>query len=196
MPTYLEHINKVFWGLTRGESLTRTALEWHNPAIGQTQKKIKKDDKLRGIQWRLVIAYSGFEITVKALMNCFKPTSKGETFKNFIQKCDLPNYSPLTPPQPREQEDLEKWLSKGEGAIAKFLGVNQTDTKVINRWMIQSNEIASWEEAFKLAKALRNASAHGFLSPSKAQQWELEPALRTLADDLGTILAYGLKKLT
>lgn len=192
----LEHITKVFRALTRGVALTQTAINWYKPAIGQTKKRPRNDDKLRGIQWRLVIAYTGFEITTKALMNYFETRTDSTIVRAFIQKCELPDYELLSPPQPKQRENLDKWMSKEEYAIARFLGVNRTDTKVIQDWLVKSNEITSWQNAVKLAKALRNASAHGFLLPNKIGQWELAPALETLADNLGTIVACGLKKLT
>jgi hypothetical protein len=86
-------------------------------------------------------------------------------------------------------------LTKDKDAIAEFLSVTAGDKKIIERWIIQANSISSWEDAVKLAKALRNASAHGFLSAKKVQDWQLKPGLSTLADNLGEIMAAGLKKI-
>jgi hypothetical protein len=195
-PNSLEHIAQIYRALIRGVALTKTALYWHKPAIGQTSTKVDKDDRLRGSQWRLIIVYSGFEITTKALMNHFETKNTWKVIYEFVQKCELPDYEPLIPPQPKQRENLEKWLSKEEEAIAQFLGVNRTDAEAINGWIVQAEKITSWPEAVQLAKALRNASAHGFLLPNKIGQWGLEPGIKTLADNLGTILACGLKKLT
>lgn len=191
-----DHIDKVIKALTRGVSLTQAAIDWHNPAIGQNPTR--KIDKLRGIQWRLVIAYSGFEITAKALMNHFKRNTPPEVISNFIQKCSLPTkYEPLTSPKtsPKKKPNLEKWLSKEESAIADFLGVTAGDAKIIEHWLVKSQSVSSWEEAVKLAKALRNASAHGFLVAKKVADWQLKPGLSILADNLAEIMAAGLKKL-
>ncbi|HLO84100.1 MAG TPA: hypothetical protein VK203_03665 [Nostocaceae cyanobacterium] len=188
-----EHIDKVIKCLFRGVRLTEEAINWYEPSIGR--KTSSKIHKLRGFQWRLVIAYSGFEITTKALMNHFSRQTSPEIISNFIQKCNLPNYNSLTPPNPQKKDNLEKWLTKDEDAIAEFLGVSAGDKKIIEHWLVKSNSISSWEEAVKLAKALRNASAHGFLSAKKVADWELKPGLNTLANNLGEIMASGLKKL-
>ncbi|HEY9609859.1 hypothetical protein [Allocoleopsis sp.] len=191
-----EHIDKVIKALSRGVSLTQAAIDWQNAAIGK--KSTRKIDKLRGIQWRLVIAYGGFEITAKALMNHFKRNTPSEVIENYIKKCNFPIYKPLGSPSisPNKKPNLEKWLSKEESAIADFLGVTAGDAKIIERWIVKSDSIGSWEEAVKLAKALRNATAHGFLQPTKVNQWGLKPGLSTLADNLAEIMAAGLKKLT
>lgn len=192
-----DHIDKVIKALTRGVALTQAAINWHNPAIGQNPKRTKID-KLRGIQWRLIIAYSGFEITTKALMNHFKPTTPPEVISEFIKRCNLPNYQLLASPNtsPNTKPNLEKWLSKEQGAIISFLGVRRGDANMIKHWIVNSHCISSWEDAVKLAKALRNASAHGYLLPKKVADWELKPGLLKLADNLAEIMAAGLKKLT
>jgi hypothetical protein len=191
-----EHIDKVIKALSRGVSLTQAAIDWQNAAIGK--KSTRKIDKLRGIQWRLVIAYGGFEITAKALMNHFKRNTPPEVIENYIKKCSLPIYKSLSSPSisPHKEPNLEKWLSKEEDAIADFLGVTAGDAKIIEYWIVKSHSVGSWEEAVKLAKALRNATAHGFLQPTKVNQWGLKLGLSTLADNLAEIIAAGLKKLT
>lgn len=193
-PDNPEHIDKVIKCVIRGVRLTEEAINWYEPSIGDTPKH-KPFDKLRGVQWRLVIAYSGFEITTKALMNHFDRGTSLKITADFIQKCNLPSYSLLTSPNPKKKENLEKWLTKDEDAIAEFLSITAGDKKIIEHWIVQSNPISSWEEAVKLAKALRNASAHGFLLPKKVDDWQLKPGLVTLANNLGEIIAAGLKKL-
>ena len=192
-PDNPEHIDKVIKCVIRGVRLTEEAINWYEPSIGDTQKR-GDIDKIRGVQWRLVIAYSGFEITTKALMNNFE-RGKPLDIPNFIKMCSLPIYNPLDTPNPKKKENLDKWLAKDQDAIAEFLSVTAGDKKIIERWIIQANSISSWEDAVKLANALRNASAHGFLSAKKVQDWQLKPGLSTLADNLGEIMAAGLKKI-
>ncbi len=187
-----EHINKVIKCIIRGVRLTEEVINWHEPSIGVKHNKF---DKLRGFQWRLVIAYSGFEITTKALMNHFGRAISPDIMNSFIDKCSLSTYVHLTPPKPRRKENLEKWLTKDEDAITTFLGVTAGDKKIIKDWIVKSNSISSWEDAVKLAKALRNASAHGFLLPKKVSDWQLKPGLNTLAHNLSEIMVAGLEKL-
>ncbi|MFM7405229.1 MAG: hypothetical protein ACKO3K_00795 [Cuspidothrix sp.] len=192
-PNTIEHIDKVIKCVTRGVRLTEEAINWYEPAIADTPKR-GEIDKIRGVQWRLVIAYSGFEITTKALMNNFE-RGKPLDIPNFIKMCSLPSYNPLDTPNPKRKDNLDKWLAKDQNAIAEFLSVTAGDKKIIERWIIKANSISSWEDAVKLAKALRNASAHGFLSAKKVQDWQLKPGLSILADNLGEIMAAGLKQL-
>jgi hypothetical protein len=67
--------------------------------------------------------------------------------------------------------------------------------KIIESWLVKSTPISSWVEAARLAKALRNATAHGALSATKVRQWGLENGLLVLSDNLGEIVVAGLRKL-
>ncbi len=195
----VEHIDKAIKAITRGVALTQAAVDWKHPTIGDESCYRKKGrtthEKLRGVQWRLVIAYSGFEIAAKGLMNHFERGTKPEIIQDFIHKCNLPSYQKLEPPTPKEKSNLEKWLSKEDEAIAEFLGVTSGDQTNINQWLVKSQAVCDWEEAFKLAKALRNTTAHGFLQPTKVGKWKLKNSLRILADNLAEIMTYGLRKL-
>ncbi len=194
----VEHIDKAIKALSRGVSLTQAAVDWQNPAAIGNDNSVstpKQKDRLRGIQWRLVIAYAGFEITAKGLMNHFERNTKPEIIEDFINKCKLSNYQKLEPPAPKEKSNLEKWLNREYEVLAEFLGVTAGDAKIINYWLVNSQAICNWEEAFKLAKALRNSTAHGFLLPTKVQDWKLKNSLRILADNLAEIMTYGLRKL-
>jgi len=188
-----EHIDRFIKALSRGQALVQAAIEWQNPAIGQSETR-SVNDKLRGHQWRLVIAYSGFEIASKALMmdKWIRQVEKG-MYERFIEKCLLPDYEPIEPP--KDKPKLTKWLNKEEGALASFLGLTSGDQKTINRWLVQSKSVDSWCEAYKLAKALRNASAHGFLLPTKIREWGLKDGFLRLTDDLAKVTIAGLSKL-
>jgi len=188
-----QHIDRVIKALSRGKALVQAAIEWQNPAICQSQTR-SLNDKLRGHQWRLVIAYSGFEIASKALMmdKWNRQVEKG-MYETFIEKCVLPDYEPIEPPTGKPK--LAKWLNKEEGALATFLGLTSGDKKAIDRWLVQSQSVDSWCEAYKLAKALRNASAHGFLLPTKIGEWGLKEGFLRLTEDLAEVVIAGLSKL-
>jgi hypothetical protein len=189
-----EHIDKVIKCIIRGVRLTEEAINWYEPSIGGKKRTVYH--KSRGVQWRLVIAYIGFEITTKAFMNNFDGVLKSDIIETFIKLSDLPSYDPLTSPNADKKENLKKWLEKDEDAIAEFLGIiSKKDKILIKNWIAKSISISSWEEAVQLARTLRNASAHGFLSAKKVQDWQLKPGLSILADNLGEIMAAGLKKL-
>jgi hypothetical protein len=188
-----QHIDRVIKALSRGKALVQAAIEWQNPAIGQSETR-SVNHKLRGHQWKLVIAYSGFEIVSKALMmDKWKRQVEKEMYERFLEKCVLPDYEPIEPPT--DKPKLAKWLNKEERALAEFLGVTSGDRKAIDRWLVQSQSVDSWCEAYKLAKALRNASAHGFLLPTNIHDWGLKNGFLRLTDDLAKIVIAGLSKL-
>ncbi|MBD2043342.1 hypothetical protein [Microcoleus sp. FACHB-672] len=187
------HIDSVVKAVQRGVALVQAAIEWQEPSIGKNKPR-KLSEKLRGHQWRLVITYSGFEITVKALMNHQQRGIDIKVIEKFLRKCDIPEYKHLS--EPRKTSSIKKWLSKEDGKLAEFLGISNGDRRIIEKWIVESQPINSWDEAIKLAKAIRNASAHGFLTATKVEEWKLKPALCKLTHDLASIVAYGLQKLT
>ncbi len=187
-----EHIDLVYKFLIRGVNLTQAAIDWENPAICGSSRT--DTGKLRGIQWRLVIAYSGFEITTKGLMNCINNPSI-ELVKLMIDHCNLPEYKPLNPPVSDQSKNLEKWLTQEEKDIGKFMSLRGADEKVIKRWMVESHPIDTWKDAFHLAKALRNTTTHGFLVPSKVKDWKLKSSFQVLTENLAEILVAALEKL-
>lgn len=188
----LDHIDNVIKAVSRGVALMQAATGWEEPAIGKNKSR-KPLDKLRGHQWRLVITYIGFEITHKALMNHQRRSTDMNKIKEFVQKCHLPEYIPLNAPD--KKSSLEKWRNQEEGKLAEFLGVSRGDRKIIENWIVKSQPIDSWENAVKLAKAIRNASAHGFLTATKVNELRLKPGLRKLTNDLASIVTCGLHKL-
>ncbi|MGB3402882.1 MAG: hypothetical protein WBA77_09345 [Microcoleaceae cyanobacterium] len=189
-----EHIDQVYKFISRGVNLTQAAIDWENPAICGSPRN--NTGKHRGIQWRLVIAYSGFEITTKGLMNCYKDNSiRFPVFKKMLDKCNLPRYSSLKHPGSDNSKNLEKWLSREELAMGKFLGLSGKDAEVIQRWMVKSQPIDNWTDAFAIAKVFRNTTTHGFLVPKIIEDWKLNASLEVLTENLAEILTAVLVKL-
>lgn len=154
----------------------------------------------RGIQWQLVMAYGGFESVTKTLMN-LRENKSGLTIAHvqyFTSKCNLPNYIPLIPPN-TNRKNLDKWLTKSPpetgDELLNFIGLKNGDRNQIQRWLVNSNSINDWADATRLAKALRNATAHGALSPTKVKEWGLEPAMKILVKNLGDLVVFGLQTL-
>ena len=194
-----QHIDNVIKALTIGFHLTKAAVEWDNPVAG----KIGSDPSTanaRGIQWQLVMAYGGFESVTKTLMN-LRENKSGLTLAhvtNFTSKCNLPDYIPLKPPD-TTRKNLDEWLKKSPpetgDQLLDFLGVERGDRNQIKNWLVNSNQIEDWANATMLAKALRNATAHGALSPTKVEDWGLKPAMKTLVENLGDLVVVGLQTL-
>ncbi|MEB3179660.1 MAG: hypothetical protein VKL59_11590 [Nostocaceae cyanobacterium] len=195
-----EHINNVIQALSKGYNLLKSGIEWHEPVIGhQSIDKLNNTHKARGVQWKLVMVWGGFETITKIILP--KPNKKNNfkvIIQNFIDELELPMYVELTAPD-STRANLEKWLAKpncGKStALSYFLSLQNTDQEIIDHWIIQSQPISTWGEAVRLAKAMRNATAHGALSASKVKQWGMQKSLLTLSDNLGEIVVAGLQKL-
>jgi len=63
--------------------------------------------------------------------------------------------------------------------IEDFLLLNKYDFEVLSGWLT-GNQLSSRKDACLLAKAIRNATAHGFLSPSKTKELGMEQILQDL----------------
>ena len=190
-----EHIDAVVKALVRGLALMKASVQWDDPVAGNLGADATSSDKARGIQWRLVMTYGGFETVVKTLMNC-RCGLGPQVIKGFTQVCKLDSYTLLNPPA-RDLKNLDKWISNSQtsDAILDFLGVVRGDAQMIRHWLVEGETIKSWDEAVRLAKALRNASAHGALSANKVREWGLKDAMRVLTLNLAEVGITGLQKL-
>lgn len=197
-----DHIHDVIQALSKGFYLIKSGLEWQEPSIGHNSDDKPNDThKARGIQWRLVMTWGGFETITKTLL--LKKSRGGletKDIKYFTVQCDLPNnYNPLNPLN-STRVNLERWLNKnpsieGKSALANFLSLSKGDQEIIEHWIVKSHPISNWVEAVRLAKALRNATAHGALSATKVKEWGLQKPLLTLSDNLAEVVVAGMQKL-
>ncbi|MGH2413369.1 MAG: hypothetical protein ACRDEA_06700 [Microcystaceae cyanobacterium] len=134
----------------------------------------------------------------KTLLRIEKKSLNPETIKDFTEKCSLPDYSSLNPPE-ATRVNLEKWLNKPscekKSAIADFLSLDNGDKTIIEEWIVKSTPVSTWVDAVRLAKAIRNATAHGALFASKVNQWGLQKPLLTLSNNLGEIVVASMWKL-
>ncbi|MDF5736093.1 MULTISPECIES: hypothetical protein [unclassified Nostoc] len=197
-----DHICDIIQALSKGFYLIKSGLEWEEPAIGHNcEDKPNDTHKARGIQWQLVMTWGGFETIIKTLL-----LTKGngglntKSIKDFTVQCDLANnYNPLNPPK-STRVNLERWLNKdpsieGTSALTDFLSLGKGDQEIIEHWIVKSQPVSNWVEAVRLAKALRNATAHGAFSATKVKEWGLQKPLLTLSDNLAEIVVAGMQKL-
>jgi hypothetical protein len=190
-----EHVDAVVDALYRGVPLLLAALGWQEPRAGGTPEKATQTDALRGEQWRLVMAYGGFETAARALLAQPQRTSLGtQALVGLLARCELPAYRPLEPPAHSEAM-VERWFGSAPAALLEFLGLDGEDSQAVSRWLADRQPAVSWAAALALAKALRNATASGALSASKVKEWKLRPALRRLVDTLAGATAAALARL-
>ncbi len=194
-----EHVGTILDVLYRGVPLLLAAQGWTEPRAGSRGGKSPQTDRARGDQWRLVMAYGGFETLVKGLFGMpAKNPLTGEDFTNLLAHCALPRYKPI--PSPEQTPAVrERWfmpeVADQRHPLLQFLGIHDGDPRVIFGWLVDGTPVESWHGALVLAKALTDVTAHGALSASKTREWHLRPAFQRLTGDLGTVAAAALKAL-
>jgi hypothetical protein len=200
-PNEPKHVKAVLMTLAKGKHLVEAAIRWENPIVGPEQAdKPTRTDQARGEQWQLVMAYAGWETVREALVPiAHKFTNWTERIDYYLRLCEPPG-CPLIPPPNRERAALEEWLEcdddpSGKHQLLVFLCLENGDAKTIRDWMVNGQGIDSWPALIQLAKALRNATAHGALSASKVNDWGLRKTFRTLSMSLGEITAGAFRRL-
>ena len=171
------------------------SLLWDSPSAGAGNSEI---DQMRGIQWRLVMAWSGFEPVLKAALgNANKGVSEAKVEK-ICDCCNLNDYVMLKKRPPTR--DLQKWIDaewkQGDSAVLDYFSLTHSDVrKSLDSFLVQSKPITTWVESLQLAKAMRHASAHGYLSANKIRRWGLKSTFIRLTRDVGEVTAAIFESL-
>ncbi|AFZ20087.1 hypothetical protein [Allocoleopsis franciscana] len=199
-------IEYVASSLSRGHALIKAALEWESPFAGKDPENSNSNSTARGLQWRLVMTYSGFEIIVKTLMMHSNGCDHG-FLDNFIRLCDQENNSYPFERLNTSRVNIKKWIENEENLL-HFLKIKHQikengeykydDAKSIKKWIDNSEEETVYiksAESVKLAKALRNCTAHGSLSANKVKEWKIENTINYLTQYLAEIGIAALRKL-
>ncbi len=193
-----EHLQSVLIALSKGKHLVEAALAWEQPRAGPSGTAASdRTNRARGEQWRLVMAYGGFETVLESLIPDQCGSFDGRV-RRITDCCALPPYDPLPSPS-RQRAELNRWLGveepDDEHPIVLFLKLQNGALHSFSRWVVEGHTIDVWSQAVQLAKALRHATAHGALSASKVNQWGLQAAFRILTDNLGTIVTAAIHRL-
>lgn len=184
----------VVSAIVKGKNLIRTALEWKVPVVGGNGTRY---DRLRGTQWRLVLAWTGIETIVAATRHSGR--LRRSDLSAFLDGCGLPEFPVLEPPR-RSLKSLEHWLDAGRGdelhPICAYLGLTGDEVLgSIKDWLIEGRAVDTWTSAMLLAKAFRHTSAHGALSANKIKDWGLSPAFDHLVVRIGCVGTHALRQL-
>jgi len=166
-------------GIIRGRELLKNAREWAEPEIGQGPSAT-----YRGLQWKLVMAYSGMELLVKSLTAKGKGGLSPVEVEALVSKLPLPAMEPIPSPS-LDRKPIKDWLEQlDQDAALDFLKTDKGDRSQIQSWLFDQKPCSKWTDALLLAKALRNCTAHGALSPNKVQEWGLTEAFKQLSQAL------------
>jgi hypothetical protein len=164
-----EELLIILQGISRGQALLEQSCAWSKPSAGRASKL----SELRGQQWRLVMAYAGFEIILKSLYGRDHPGI--EEFRRLEVSIEaVENLEPIAAPQ-LTKSIKEKWIA--DEKLLKFLSFRNHDLKLFKRWMIDGAAVETPAEQLALAKALRNGTAHAALSANKCLQLKLGDTL-------------------
>jgi hypothetical protein len=191
-----EHVGAVTDALYRGVPLLTAALGWEEARVGGSAEHSTPTDAVRGEQWRLVMAYGGFETVARALLAQPQRAALGLTqLVSLLARCGLSQHVPLEVPAHSEAM-RDRWFQAEPDVLLEFLGLDGEDALAVSRWLADRQPALSWSATLGLAKALRTATVCGALSASKVKEWKLLPAIRTLVDNLAQITAAALQRLT
>lgn len=148
--------------LYRGTTLLKHSLNWDNPAVGGGGKS----DSIRGFQWRLVMAYSGYEQIEQALF-------AGHTHirDTFLEGLKLKNKLP----GPVLSQSAMDHIDARESAVDElcdFLGIRSKKRKDYSDWLLGKSVEVKCENSRTLSiiAQLRHLVAHGALSADRANK--------------------------
>jgi outer membrane protein assembly factor BamB len=166
-------------GIIRGHELIAQARSWVEPSIGSG-----KTATARGAQWRLVMAYGGFELLAKSLAGAKDRGLDDKAVDLLIGKLALPVFEPLAPP-PIEKSTLKEWMDEEDASdVLDFLKMDKGDRNRFDAWLAKQKALTTWTDALLLAKAFRNATAHGALSPRQLEEWKLGEGVSRLTEEI------------
>jgi len=164
----------ILHSLGRGHGLIKQAEEWKEPNIG-SMKRSSQLNQTRGVMWRYVMAYCGWE-------QCTKSLGLTQNTQNIILTAD----QKLSPPilSQSQIKQIQKWLPEFNEVEDQPSDANETRVtldsfldlrnqyKMFPYWLLGSKEQVNLTDAAVLA-ILRNICVHGSLSPTKANDWGL-----------------------
>lgn len=175
--------DQLFYSITRGQALLEQAGGWWVTGPGECCSGPPHAGKegpaaaTRGLQWRLCMAWAGFETWMGGLLAT--ENSKLEAGALAKWSKGLPKLDAIE--APKAGKAIARWIDEEGGeAVLDFLGVNRTDRDTLKTWLLKGQTIADWASMALLAKALRNATVHGALSASTAKELGLQAALEKM----------------
>lgn len=148
--------------MLRGATLMKHALEWRNPSVGTGEKSAL----VRGLQWRLVMAYSGYEQIEDALFG--EKCHTNPTRKKVLSSIRLQHRLPGPVLSQREMDRIERRKTAAD-ELCDFLGVRMQVRHRFTSWLLGhslEDECDTTRSIFIIGQ-LRNLVAHGALSADR-----------------------------
>lgn len=173
--------------LYRGATLIKHSLNWDNPMVGGGGKS----DSIRGYQWRLVMAYSGYEQIEKALFG-----GQANIRDVFLESLKLKNNLP-GPVLSQSAMDHIETRESAVDELCEFLGINANKRKDFSGWLLGKPEEVKCKNKrnlFIIAQH-RHLVAHGALSVKQANKHGLAPCFEAAPQVLHEITELFIQKL-
>ncbi len=166
----------ILSAMSRGEALIKGAAGLSVPRSRST----KRARYLRLLQWRMVMAYAGFEIFSKACLG--KKEKVGLHPEDIDHLASFCRQAVPVLDSPRFTPETARWLAGGakrqsDDVVGEFLEMPPGSRAFLHSW-IGGTPITTPAGACHLAKILRHATAHGVLSPTKCHGLGLTEAIR------------------
>jgi hypothetical protein len=182
--------------INRGVALVLSALRWQVPTAGELGSHIQSaTSQVRGQQWQLVMAYGGVEPLVKSILRAPGRGLAPAAFELAVSACALPAPEPVTVPNQSPAMHADWFDGAASNDLLAFLGLDAGDKTIVRRWLLQQTALTKWDEVLRLAKAIRNTTAHGALSATKVKRWKLGGTITRLTRDLGTFTTAIITRL-
>ncbi len=183
----------------KGLHLVKNARRWNTPYT----RKHSAHSLVRGIQWRFVQAFAGFETIVLShyRINSQKTTEKPSPFTAMFythkiqEKLETHLAQNTTVPL---EKSLLNWSFEGlqqsspNEWFIDFLSPNDTGKQTLHKFQ-KEGILADWKAGLSLATTLRNVTTHGALSPTQTIKQRLIPtylALTALVIESSYVLAF------
>lgn len=150
----------------RSHGLVRLARDWENPTFGF---EAADSAKHRGRQWRLVVAYAGWESFVRGV------TRQKATWEH---RAILPGVLDGPIAAPARNAAVARWLDEvtepaASEHVAAYFELDKHSAPKVDAWLVKGEPVTTAVDAMTLAAALRHATVHGMLSATKAHEWGL-----------------------
>jgi len=175
----------ILHSLGRGHALIKQAGDWKEPIIGSS-KKSSRINLARGIMWRYVISYCGWEQCTKSLNITQKSQdlilqSAGGMARPCLSKSQIERIERWLPaPIEIDRISKDQYSEISKISFSDFLGL-QKQYKSFPYWLLKEEQGSILADSAILA-IMRNICVRGSLSPSKAENWGMTGLFRNGTD--------------
>jgi hypothetical protein len=181
--------SKIRVGLNRAHALLKSAAE-------DSQSKLTRAGNVRDLQWRFVMSYAAWELVSADIFNK-KPGDlpNVDEYDRVRAKIQIENISFIKNPRTDSPKKVDGLDIQKRSDIIDRVFIRPDCKDALRSWFISRKGIDRWLEFFKLAKAVRNASVHGQLSPTGVEKLGLKSFMQTATTTYSLLLDRLLEKL-